>query len=361
MRSAAWLLLAAGCAQPYPTPEAHIVEFAPDGTRTPCVALEGPVAAKIGAAVPLTGACSKDPGGLALAYSWSLADAPAGSMPIFGNADAVTPTLIPDAAGKFRLKLVVSNGVVASPSTFADIVVGACGGHSPAAVLTASSDEPRVGEVVMLGATVTDADTAADCAAHAADFDYAWSLTDLPPESRATLNAPAARAPSFTADAAGKYTVRLVVTDPTGRSTTATHSVTVASGSPAPKETCGQTPPLAVGRVLWPGPVALCGSGFVGLDLHGGNRIELDGNASTDADARACGTTAAALDFAWTLLLTPVSGGKSELESHDGASTVLHVTSDGAYEVRLVVRDATGLSSPEMVCSLYATNVGAQN
>jgi hypothetical protein len=40
---------------------------------------------------------------------------------------------------------------------------------------------------------------------------------------------------------------------------------------------------------------------------------------------------------------------------------VLHVTSDGAYEVRLVARDSTGLVSPEMICSLYATNVGAEH
>ena len=58
MRSVALLLLAGGCAQPYPTPEARIVEFAPDGTRTPCVALKGPVDAKIGTPVPVTGACS---------------------------------------------------------------------------------------------------------------------------------------------------------------------------------------------------------------------------------------------------------------------------------------------------------------
>jgi hypothetical protein len=360
MRSAALLLFVAGCAEPYPAPEARIVEFVPEGTHTPCVALKGPLDAKIGTPVPVTGACSTDPGAASLAYSWSLADAPAGSMPIFGNPDSVTPTFIPDTAGKFALKLVVSNGVVASPPAFAQIAVGACGGRSPAAVLTASSDAPRVGDVVTFGATVTDDDTAADCAAHAADFDYAWSLTDVPPESGAALNAPSARAPSFTADAAGRYTVRLVVTDPTGRSGTATRNLTVAPGSTAAKETCGETPPVAVGRVLWPGPVAECGHGFIALDLNGGDRIELDGNASTEPDVRDCGTSGG-LEFAWTLLLTPVSGGKSELESRDGGSTVLHVTSDGAYEVRLVARDSSGLSSQALVCSLYATNVGAQN
>jgi len=359
-KTALVLLVAVGCAQPYPTPAARIVEFATDGTRTPCVALTGPVDAKIGVAVPVTGACSQDPSGGSLSFSWSLADAPAGSMPLFGNADSVTPTFIPDAAGKYRMKLVVSNGVVASPPAVADIVVGACGGHSPAAVLTASNDAPRVGEVVTLGAVVTDEDTRAGCAAHEADFEYAWSLTDVPPESRATLNAPAARAPSFTADAAGSYTVRLVVTDPTGRSTTATHSLTVAPGSPVAKETCGNMSPVAVGRVLWPGPVALCGNGFIGLDLQGGDRLELDANASTDPGARECGS-AAALDYAWTLVLTPVTGGKSELESRDGASTVLHVTSEGAYEVRLVVREASGVSISAMVCSVYVTNVGAGN
>jgi len=360
MRSALVLLLVAGCAAPYPTPEARIVEFAPDATRTACVALKGPVAAKIGAPVPVTGSCSTDPGAAPLSYSWSLANAPAGSMPIFGNPDSVTPTFVPDAAGSYRLKLVVSNGVVTSPPAYAEIAVGACGGHSPAAVLSASNDAPRVGDTVTLDAKVTDDDTAIDCAAHPADFEYAWSLIDVPAESRAVLNAPAARAPSFSPDAAGSYTVRLVVTDPTGRSATVTHRLTVAPGSTAAKETCGEAPPVAVGRVLWPGPVAECGHGFIGLDLKGGDRVELDGNASTDPDAATCGK-GGALDFAWTLLLTPVTGGKSELESHDGASSVLHVTSDGAYEVRLVARDASGLASPALVCSLYVSNAGAPN
>lgn len=461
--------MTAGCAQPYPTPEAMIIEFHPDGTRSACVPLAAPLAARIGAPVPVTAACSKDPGGGSLVYSWSLADAPAGSRPLLGNTDSVTPTFVPDAAGPYRLKLVVSTGVVTSAATFANVVVGTCGGHAPAAVVTSSNATPHVGEMVSLEATVADDDTAAECSAHAAEFDYAWSLADVPAGSHAALNATAVKSPSFTVDVAGRYLVHLVVTDPTGkasraaeltldaspcgghapaiagitttsgvletgevvslvatvsdadtepscgahaatfdyawaftalpagsraslndgalaepsfvpdvageyalgvtvtdptgRSATATQTVTVVAGGPSggpsggPDSTCGKSAPVAVGRVLWPGPAATCGSGMLGLDLAGMDAVELDANASSDRDNEACGM-GQSLDYAWTLVVTPVSGGKSALDSRDGASTVLRVTSDGVYRVKLVVRDSTGLSSREQFCQLYVKNSG---
>lgn len=467
---AALLAVTAGCAAPYGAPTAVIVEFHPDGTRAACVAVSGPLAARIGAPVPVTAACSNDPEGGSLVYAWSLADAPAGSLPSLGNTDAVTPTFVPDAAGTFRLKLVVSNGVVASAPAFVEVAVGACGGHSPAAVLTAESAKPHVGEMVSLSATVADADTAADCGAHADTFEYAWSLADVPPGSQAALNGATLRAPSFSVDVAGRYTVRLVVTDPTGkashpaellldasprggnaptvsaltpasgkletgkvialsatvtdadteascaahaatfrydwaftalpagsraslndrelaepsfvpdvagdyalsltvtdptgRSATTAQTLSVVAGPPeppgpsGPEPVCGASAPTAVGRVLWPGPVAVCGGRVVALNLEGTDAIELDANASSDRDNRQCGM-GQTLDYAWTLMMTPVAGGTSALESTGGASTVLRVTSNGVYKVRLVVTDSTGLSSREQFCSVFAGNVGS--
>ena len=462
------LAVTAGCAQPYATPSAVIAEFHPDGTRSACVAISAPLVARIGAPVPVTAACSSDPDGGSLVYAWSLADAPAGSRLSLGNTDAVTPTLVPDTAGKFRLKLVVSNGVVASAPAFVDVAVGTCGGHSPAATLEASSANPHVGEMVSLSATVADEDTAADCGAHAATFDYAWSLADVPLGSQAALNGANLRAPSFSVDVAGRYTVRLVVTDPsgkashpaelaldaspcggnaptvsvvtprstnletgevislaasvtdsdtdascaahaatfrydwaftalpagsraslndaalaepsfvpdvagayalaltvtdpTGRSATATQilSVVAAPAGPSnPDPVCGASAPTAVGRVLWPGPVAVCGGRVVALNLEGTDAIELDANASSDRDNRECGMSQT-LGYAWTLVTTPVTGGKSALESSDGPSTVLRVTRDGVYKVRLVVTDSSGLSSHELFCSVFAGNVGSR-
>jgi hypothetical protein len=344
--------MTAGCAQPYPTPNAVIVEFHPDGTRAACVPVSGPLDARIGAPVPVTAACSEDPGGGSLVYSWSLVGAPAGSMPVLGNTESVTPTFVPDAVGSYRLRLVVSNGVVTSAPTFANVVVGACGGHAPAlGGITMTSEALETGDVVSLAAAVTDADTEPSCGAHAA----------LPAGSRASLNDAGLAEPSFVPDVAGKYALAVTVTDPTGRSATATQAVTVAAGGPSggPDDpTCGRAVPVAVGRVLWPGPVALCGGGVMGLDLDGTDAIELDANASSDRDNRECGM-GQSLDYAWTLALTPISGGKSALESRDGASTVLRVTSDGIYRVKLVVRDSTGLASREQFCQLHVKNVGA--
>jgi hypothetical protein len=387
-------------------------------------------------------------------------------MPALGNADAVTPTLVADVSGKYRVKLVVSNGVVASEPAFADIAVGACGGHAPAVTPSASTSVPHVGEVVMLSAEAADDDTKAGCTSHPSVYGYAWTLSALPPGSHAMLNATDVRAPSFVTDLPGSYAVQVVATDPTGRksptaelkieaSTCGSHapvidqmgpsvaapetgdtvsltaSVTDADTSPgcaahdatfaydwsftalpagshaalndrgvaspsfvpdvegsyslelavtdptgrratAKRELdvtarvdpnpvdddCGEYEPTALPRVLSPGPIAACDK-VVALNLQGGSRILLDGAASTDLDNTRCGMNQS-LDFEWTLLTTPITGGRSELESRDGGTSVLHVTADGGYKVRLVVTDSTGLSSQQATCWIHAGNVGQE-
>jgi hypothetical protein len=455
------LLFGTACAQPYPAPTAMIVAAPPGAAPVACEPVKAPLEARIGEPVPVSAACSEDRSEGSLSYLWSLANAPAGAMPTLVNADAITPTFVPDVPGTFRLKLVVSNGVVASAPAFADIAVGPCGGHAPAVAASASNPSPHAGELVMLDASATDEDAAPACAAHAAAYDYAWSLVELPPGSRATLNATAVRAPSFVADTpgtyrarvvvtdptgrvsqasevrveagkcgaeapviagittsdapesgdtltlhatvadadteascaahaaafeyawsfeglppgsraslndagvaepsfvadvAGHYSLRVVVTDPTGRQGTAAGSIVVAASTPGPDETACKTPPVAAAVKLDPGASAACGDRIIPIHLRGDSRILLDAAPSFDPDPESCGPQT--LDYAWTLLATPREGGASALESTNGRTTVLHVTADGAYQVRLVVTDATGLSSGETLCWMYAGDVG---
>jgi hypothetical protein len=454
--------LAVACAKPYPAPTAVIIAFKPDGSPSACAPLTAPLDARIGSPVPVTAACSADASGGSLTYVWSLANAPAGAMPTLANADSVTPTFLPDVKGTFRLKLVVSNGVVASEPAFADIAVGLCGGRAPAVAASTSDPSPHIGEVVMLDAAVTDEDTVEGCAAHAAAFAYAWSLAELPAGSRAALNATGIRAPSFVVDVPGVYRARViatdptgkasqvreisvtagacggqaplasavttgatapktgdtlslhtsvtdadtsaacaahaatfeyawsfealpagsraslndvgiaepsfvpdvpgtyalkvVVTDPTGRQATALGNVVVAAAPIVPEETACETPPVAAAVKLGPGATVACGGAIIPQHMHGDSKILLDAAASSDPDGAECGPQT--LDYTWTLLSTPRWGGESELESTDGRTTVLHVTADGAYQVRLVVTDSTGLSSAETICWIYAGHVG---
>jgi hypothetical protein len=455
-------LSAASCASPYPSPTAVIASFDTSSAATPtaCKPLTGKLDARIGAALPVTAACSEDKNKSSLSYFWSLVDAPAGSVAAFHNEDAITPTFVPDVAGSFRLKLVVSNGVVTSDPAFAEVVVGVCGGRAPRVTPSASTKAPHAGELVMLSVDTVDDDTADGCAAHAAVFGYAWALVQIPAESRASLNAASVRSPSFTADVPGHYVARVFatdptgrtsdageiavdasacgsnapvieaitpsvaapatgqtvtlaasvsdadtastcqahaatfsydwsftdlppgslselndatvaapsfvpdvagvygfavsVTDPTGRHTTSTSSLS-ASGPTVRPADCGHSPPVAGAQLVMPGTPSACGDTPLLVDLAGNNQLMLDAAPSSDPDNAACGASQT-LTYAWTLLATPLNGGFSHLESRDGRSTILRVWSDGAYQVRLVVTDSTGLASPATVCSLYVQN-----
>jgi hypothetical protein len=347
-------LCAAACAAPYPAPTAVIAAFDASGTPTACKPLTGPLDARIGTALPVTAACSEDKNKNALTYFWSLVDAPAGSVAALHNEDAITPTFVPDVQGPFRLKLVVSNGVVTSDPAFAEIAVGVCGGRAPVVdAITPSVAAPATGQMVTLAAGVSDADTGASCQAHGATFSYDWFFTDLPPGSFATLNDARVAAPSFVPDVAGRYGFAVSVTDPTGRHTMSTGSLT-ASGPTVRPADCGHSPPVASAELVMPGSPTLCGDTPLIADLAGKNQLMLDAERSSDPDNSACGVSQS-LSYEWTLLTTPLNGGFSHLESKDGRSTILRVWSDGAYQVRLVATDSTGLESPPTVCSLYVS------
>jgi hypothetical protein len=463
-RALGLLLAATACAQPYPTPTAVIIAFNLDGSPSGCEPLTGPIEARIGAPVPVSAACSEDRSGGWLVYAWSLTNAPAGARPTLANGDSITPTFVPDVAGTFRLQLVVSNGVVASAPAFADIAVGLCGGRHPAVAAGASNVSPHIAELVMLDAAVADEDTSESCAAHVAAYEYAWSLPELPPGSRAALNATTVRAPSlvvdvpgvyrarvvatdpsgkasqpseirieastcggqppvaapitfaavdaktgevlslhtfvtdadtsldcavhavsfdyawsfeglppgsratlndgglaepsFTPDLAGTYSLKVVVTDPTGRQATAFGVVSVVAAPAAPAEPDCDALPVAAAVKLGPGATVACGGAIIPMNLRGESKILLDAAPSFDSDGEICGGLAQTLEYEWALFQTPRSGGESELESTNGRTTVLRVTSDGAYQVRLVVTDSTGLSSAEAICWIYAGHAG---
>jgi hypothetical protein len=137
--------------------------------------------------------------------------------------------------------------------------------------------------------------------------------------------------------------------------------VAAGEGDPTqPDDGCGDSPPLALPRVVSPGSGTACGDGVISLNLQGDSKIMLDGVASTDRDNTVC-ALAQTLSYEWTLLSTPLRAGKSALESTNGGSTVLDVEGDGLYKVRLVVTDSTGRSSLARSCWLHAGNVGLEH
>ena len=292
-------------------------------------------------------------------YSWLLTSVPGGSHASLNATTVDAPSFLVDAPGTYVARVVALNaeGDAGKPAELR-IEAGNCGANPPVVSLLSSAPAtPVSGDTVTLGASVTDADTDAACSAHAAVFDYAWSFSDLPPGSRAALNDPHIEHPSFVADSAGTYALDLVVRDPTGRDGTASVSVDVNAASTGGTdggdgESCGSATPVAAAWKVAPGSVVDCSVPLIATDLAGKDKLMLDAVPSSDAD-NLCGESQT-LDYHWTLLATPIDGGASRLLGTDSRTTVLEVTSEGEYQVRLVVTDSTGRASPALVCTFFA-------
>jgi hypothetical protein len=358
-------LLAAtgGCAESYSAPETpgcreSVPAVVPTSSdMAPRVGEVVTLGAKT-ANVPASGECvaqSSD-----FTYSWLLTSVPAGSHASLNATTVDAPSFVVDAAGTYvaRVLAVDSTGHAGKPAELR-IEAGSCGANAPVVGLLSSAPAtPASGDTVTLGASVTDADTDGTCSAHAASFAYTWSFTDLPPGSHSALNDTHVEHPSFVADTAGTYALDLVVTDPTGRAGTASVSVDVAATNTSGPDDggddpdCGSAAPVAAAWKVAPGSVMDCSVPLIPTDLEGGDQIMLDAVPSSDADTL-CGQNQS-LDYHWTLLATPIDGASSQLLATGSRTTVLQVTSEGEYQLRLVVTDSTGRASPELVCALYA-------
>jgi rhodanese-related sulfurtransferase len=118
----------------------------------------------VGAAVSLDGTASSDPEGRSLTYAWSLAAVPSGSQASLLDATSATASLVPDLAGAYTVRLMVSNG--SSSSSPDDVVVTAFReGQALASTATLSADTEalaaRINAVLALGYNTVTADAVA--------------------------------------------------------------------------------------------------------------------------------------------------------------------------------------------------------
>src|SRR5262249_45898547 len=88
------------------------------------IAIAGPnqVIESIGILVHLDGSASTNPTGTPLFYHWSFLSAPAGSAAVLAGAETVAPTFMPDRPGRYRVQLIVDNGVRSAADVVAIIV-----------------------------------------------------------------------------------------------------------------------------------------------------------------------------------------------------------------------------------------------
>jgi PKD repeat protein len=310
------------------------------GGAAPVASIAAPATANIGALVALAGSATDadtgPPCGRAetFAYAWSFEATPAGSAARFPDATLASPSFVADVAGAYTVRLTVTDATgLVSGAARARIDVSACGGNRPAATVAASPSPAGVGETVVLTASVSDADIACGVTE---SFRYAWGFDGLPPGSNARFNSEAIASPSFVPDLAGLYTVRLSVTDASGRtSAPVVTAVNVAAcGSNAPVATiAGPTTPSRIGA-----PVSLAAT-------------------VTDADAAPPCNLPEQFAYRWSFEALP-PGSLVTLNNATARTPSFVPDVEGTYVVRLEVADATRRPAPLVLVSVSVSACG---
>lgn len=266
----------------------------------------------VGMDVEVDGRLSHDPDGDRLTYLWTLEQRPAGSSSELVGIDRTRPLFVADQAGDYLLRLVVNDGKVDSAPAFVRIHASAT--NSPPTADAGVDQNVAAGSPVRLdGRRSVDPE--------GSPLTYAWELAEKPASSTAALDDRTSATPAFVADVAGRYVLRLVVSD--GAASSAPDDVIVSAHG-------GNTPPTAL-----PGP---------DQSVAPGKRVELDGSASFDPDP---GDGVA--QYAWIFVAVP-QGSTAALSPPTQVFPNPPLTSfvadvAGDYVIELVVTDHRGARS----------------
>ncbi len=289
----------------------------------------------VGSVVRLDGSKSSDPQGLPLLYGWTFAELPIGSEATLVAAATSKPYFKLDVPGHYRVQLIVSNGVLASPAAFVSLDSGSCGTNLPVVdAITATPAAPNVGQGVTLSASVSDADAKDPCKLERT-FSYAWKITDRPAGSSAGLVDADTPKPSFKPDLDGDYEISAIVTDQLGRAS-APKAFKLTVGS------CGNQTPVIAKITANPDKPAIGQVVALGADV-----------SDKDSD---CGKTES-IGYGWTLLSAP-PGSNAALNLPSGTNPAFHVDLPGAYVVRLVATDLAGHKSAPLEATITASACG---
>ncbi len=210
----------------------------------------------VGAQVTLDGSGSSDSRGAKLTYAWELVSVPRGSGAVLSGPTRVKPSFEADLPGRYIAQLVVDDKTEGSAP---DQVVVSTDNSAP--VADAGADRTvSPGDLVQLeGGSSFDVDGDA--------LGFSWSLIAAPDGSTAALSASTAVTPTFVADLPGTYEAELVVDD--GILWSAANTVLVSTENSRPVADAGPDQSAQVGQ-----------------------RVQLDGSGSTDADGDSLRLTA---------------------------------------------------------------------
>jgi hypothetical protein len=265
--------------------------------RPIAIAKASPNPASVAATIQLNGSSSYDPDGYPVTYAWSMRSRPAGSSAALISSNTVTPTFMADLVGNFLVKLVVNDGFIDS---YADWITVTAVNIRPVAVALASPNLVSLAGTVQLnGSSSYDPDGSA--------VTWDWALRSRPTGSAATIIGPNTATPTFVADKAGNFLVKLVVNDGFIHSYADWITVTAVN-----------TRPVAV-ALASPNPAFLAGT------------VQLNGSSSYDPDG-------SAVTWDWALRSRP-SGSTAVINPTNTATPTFIADKIGDFLVKLVVND----------------------
>ena len=263
----------------------------------------------VGTTVTLDGSGSSDADGNPLTYLWSFISIPSGSGATLTGPTTVKPTFLADKTGQYIAQLIVKDGVV--NSTPATVTITTTPGNT-APVANAGPDQAvQLGAMVALnGGGSSDVD--------GNPLTYQWAFVTVPTGSTAKLSSPTIVMPTFVADLAGDYVVRLLVNDGKVNSTQDTVTITTTGGNTSPVANAGTDQSVQMGAT-----------------------VMLNGSRSTDADRNS-------LTYDWSFVSMP-AGSAATVSNPTAAAPSFVADKAGPYVVQLVVNDGTVNSTPDTV------------
>ncbi len=268
-----------------------------------------------GTTVTLDGSGSNDADGNPLTYLWSFMSVPAGSSSTLTGPTTVKPTFLADKAGQYVVQLIVNDGVVNSAA--AKVTITTTPGNT-APVANAGPDQ-----TVQMGATVTlNGSGSSDVDGN--PLTYQWTFIAVPTGSTAQLLNPTTVMPTFVANLAGQYVVKLLVNDGKVTSAQDTVTITTTGGNTAPVANAGPDQSVQVSAT-----------------------VTLNGAGSTDADRNP-------LTYDWSWVSIP-SGSTATLSNPTAAAPSFVADQAGTYVAQLIVNDGTANSRPDTVAIAAAT------
>ena len=169
--------------------------------------------------------------------------------------------------------------------------------------------------------TLVTLDGSGSCDEDGDSLTYAWSFDRVPSGSAASLNTAIPAAPTFTADRAGEYVVRLVVSD--GALSSEPDTVTLSFANLRPEANAGPSQSAVLGET-----------------------VSLDGSSSSDPNE---GQTSF-LSYQWSIASAP-AGSTAVIGAPTAKSTAFVPDKVGTYTIQLVVNDGL-LNSEVSTCSV---------